>query len=140
MATSLVCWNCGNSLDDIPRPISRHANCSACFEVLHCCRMCRHYTPDKRPYCDHERAEPPVEKENANFCDYFKPANRYSEQESSRGHRAKSHLDSLFGDGGNDVEGSNSAEGSNNAEGSNDLIDRSDEHDPLNKLNDLFDD
>ena len=142
MAKSLVCWNCGGSLDDIPRPISRHANCSACFEVLHCCRMCRHYEPDKRPYCDHERAEPPVEKETANFCDYFKPVNRYSKREASRGNRAKSDLEALFGDdleGSQQAEGSSPADGSQQAEGSN-LTNPSNERDSLSKLNDLFDD
>lgn len=128
MTASLGCWNCGASLDDIPRPISRHANCSACFEVLHCCRMCRHYTPEKRPYCDHERAEPPVEKESANFCDYFKPANRFSEKELDRSDQAKSDLDALFGGGDPaesvDVESLESLE----------------EDETLNKLKNLFDD
>lgn len=128
MTASLVCWNCGASLDDIPRPISRHANCSACFEVLHCCRMCRHYMPEKRPYCDHERAEPPVEKESANFCDYFKPTNRFSEKDTARSDQAKSELDALFGGDAIDVTETD------------DVFDAPDEDDPLNKLNDLFDD
>lgn len=127
MADRLVCWNCGTSLDDIPRPISRHANCPKCFEVLHCCRMCRHYEPDKRPYCDHDRAEPPVEKENANFCDYFKPVNRFDSAGVSRSDSAKSDLDALFGDG--------------DAGLPDDDIDKPiDNDDPMNKLNDLFDD
>ncbi|MBO6657098.1 MAG: hypothetical protein JJ934_09395 [Pseudomonadales bacterium] len=128
MTAPLVCWNCGASLDDIPRPISRHANCSKCFEVLHCCRMCRHYMPDKRPYCDHDRAEPPVEKESANFCDYFKPTNRYSESDASKGDRAKSDLDALFG--GETVDELDV----------DDVIDLPDQDDARNKWNDLFDD
>ncbi|MBO6701994.1 MAG: hypothetical protein JJ921_06615 [Pseudomonadales bacterium] len=128
MTAPLVCWNCGASLDDIPRPISRHANCSKCFEVLHCCRMCRHYMPDKRPYCDHDRAEPPVEKESANFCDYFKPTNRYSESDASKGDRAKSDLDALFrGETVDELD-------------VDDVIDLPDQDDALNKWNDLFDD
>ena len=125
----LVCWNCGGSLADIPRPISRHANCSTCFEVLHCCRMCRHYEPDKRPYCSHDRAEPPVVKENANFCDYFRPANRYVATDAERSDKAKSDLDSLFGyDSVADTESEVAPEA------------EADPDDPLNKLNDLFGD
>ncbi len=127
MTESLVCWNCGKSLSDIPLPVSRHANCSACFEVLHCCRMCRHYAPDKRPYCSHERADPPIEKETANFCDYFKPANRFSGKVAERSGRAKSELDSLFGDTGDVLD---------TASNEVDV----DVPEPLNKLDDLFDD
>lgn len=133
MAEDLVCWNCGASLANIPRPISRHANCEACFEVLHCCRMCRYYAPDKRPDCDHERADPPVIKESANFCDYFKPANRYSEKDAEKSDKAKSELDALFD--GESVE----SNGGSTTEGEIDFPEP-DVDDPLNKLNDLFDD
>ena len=128
MADNLVCWNCGGSLADIPRPISRHANCSHCFEVLHCCRMCRHYLPEKRPYCDHDRAEPPVEKSSANFCDYFKPANRFSAVTASRSDKARSDLNSLFGDDDSEPIETGDEEPIVNPEA------------PLNRLNQLFDD
>ena len=69
--SSLTCWNCGENLDDLPRPITRHNNCPKCYEALHCCMLCKHYrTNDSRP-CDDDRAEPPVNKENANFCEFF---------------------------------------------------------------------
>ena len=125
MAGSLVCWNCGEPLEGIPLPISRHANCESCFEVLHCCRMCRHYRPDARPDCDHDRADPPVEKESANFCEYFKPANRFSAEGAGRASAAKSDLDALFGN--ESVEADAPGRGA-------------DPDDPVNKLKDLFDD
>lgn len=88
--------------------------------------MCRHFEPEKRPYCDHDRAEPPVEKESANFCDYFKPVNRFFAEDASRSDKARSELGELFGD----------------EAGSDQLDDlgEADAGDPLNKLNDLFDD
>ena len=89
---SLHCWNCGASLEGVPLPISRHANCEQCFEVLHCCRMCRHYREDGHTSCDHDRADPPVIKESANFCDYFKPANRFDKAGAVRATSAKSDL------------------------------------------------
>ena len=94
---NLVCWNCGESLDDLPMPISRHATCDNCHEPLHACRMCRHYLT-QRPYCDHDLADPPQVKENANFCDYFKPTNRFDGSRANRVDSAKSALDDLFGD------------------------------------------
>ena len=69
--STVVCWNCGRDLADIPRPISRHSNCPECFTDLHCCRLCKHFLPERVGVCAEDRADPPVEKENANFCDFF---------------------------------------------------------------------
>ena len=96
MAT-LECWSCGASLDELPRPITRHMNCPECFEDLHCCRMCRNYAPDASITCTDERADPPVNKENANFCDYFRPTNAYRTGSRERQADAKARLDALFG-------------------------------------------
>ena len=102
MANEFACWNCGKSVADVPLPISRHANCSHCFEVLHCCRMCRHYEPDAHITCDHDRAEPPVVKESANFCEYFRPANKFDAGSRARSQEAKSDLAALFGESDDD--------------------------------------
>lgn len=96
--TDLRCWDCGESLAGLPRPITRHMNCPACFEDLHCCRMCRHFTDNATAPCADERAEPPVNKEGANFCDFFRPApHSYRVGRRERKFQAKSHLDALFG-------------------------------------------
>lgn len=95
----LVCWNCGESLDKVPRPITRHMYCPDCHEVLHCCRMCKWYAPGRPSDCDHDRADPPVEKESANFCEYFVPRPRaYKPADGERQDVAKSKLSSLFDD------------------------------------------
>lgn len=126
---TLCCWNCGKSVDDVPLPISRHANCRHCFEVLHCCRMCRYYDTNRPGQCDHERAEPPVVKESANFCDYFKPTNRFERKSADAAAGARANLDALFGD-----------------EGTDDVPENNEPHDPdpedsaRSKLDDLFDD
>ncbi|MDE0178191.1 MAG: hypothetical protein OXP36_06300 [Gammaproteobacteria bacterium] len=96
MAT-LECWSCGASLDELPRPITRHMSCPECFEDLHCCRMCRNYAPDASITCTDERTDPPVNKENANFCDYFRPTNAYRAGSRERQAGAKAKLDALFG-------------------------------------------
>ena len=96
MAT-LECWNCGASLDELPRPITRHMNCPECFEDLHCCRMCRKYEPVASITCTDERADPPINKENANFCDYFRPTNAYRAGSRERQAGAKAKLAALFG-------------------------------------------
>ena len=94
---ALLCWNCGNDLSDVPRPISRHEHCKACGEALHCCRLCRNYRTDVTGDCDDERADPPVHKENANFCDYYKPrTDAFSSDRTDRSSAAKTELDALF--------------------------------------------
>ena len=95
---ALTCWNCNASLAALPRPITRHMNCPACYEDLHCCRMCRHYRNNVDNACTDERAEPPTHKEGANFCDFFRPAiSSYRSGTSERRTQAKSRLDALFG-------------------------------------------
>lgn len=95
---ALTCWNCDASLAGLPRPITRHMNCPACYEDLHCCRMCRHYRDNATAACADERAEPPTHKEGANFCDFFRPAaGSYRSGTSERQTHAKSRLDALFG-------------------------------------------
>ena len=97
MAKPLECWNCGAPLDDIPRPISRHATCAACFEELHCCRACRHFRPDITGECDEDRADPPVKKEVANFCDWYAPkTGAYQHSTGDRHEDAKDKLHALF--------------------------------------------
>ena len=95
---TIVCWNCGASLDDIPRPISRHATCSHCFNELHCCRLCRHYDPKRTMQCFEDRADPPLQKENANFCDFFIPTTgAFETKTATKSDVAKNELDALFG-------------------------------------------
>ena len=96
--SAVVCWNCGRDLADIPRPISRHNNCPACFSDLHCCRMCKHFLPERVGVCAEDRADPPVEKENANFCSFFVPiGNAFDPNAKSKGDAAKDALADLFG-------------------------------------------
>ena len=95
----LNCWNCGKTLADVPLPISRHAHCTSCFEVLRCCRMCQHYRDLDHTKCAEDRADPPVIKENANFCEFFRPdRNAFNPNVTQANGAAKSRLDALFGD------------------------------------------
>ena len=97
--SDLPCWNCGQSLAEVPRPISRHEQCPQCFEALHCCRLCRHYRTDISGQCDEERADPPVIKENANFCDWFRPdAGAFSGTRAEKSSAAADKLSALFGE------------------------------------------
>lgn len=98
--STLVCWNCAENLNDIPHPISRHASCPKCFNELHCCRLCRHYDPQKTATCFEDRAEPPLQKENANFCDFYSPRfGAFEPSTADKSDDARADLEALFGGG-----------------------------------------
>lgn len=93
----LVCWKCGAPLKDVPMPLSRLSECLVCHSELHVCRMCKFYDPSKAESCTEERADPPKDKQRANFCEYFEPrANAFQPGDTSATDRAKSELEKLF--------------------------------------------
>lgn len=52
--------------------ISRKEDCPTCGSDLHSCKMCEHYDRSAYNECRESTADRIVEKEKANFCDYFK--------------------------------------------------------------------
>jgi hypothetical protein len=59
--------------------------------------MCLHYDPGRPAQCDHDRAEPVVEKKVSNFCNFFAQRHdAYDMGEGSVREAAKSRLDGLF--------------------------------------------
>ena len=94
----LVCWRCGASLKDLPQPITRLIQCTACSADLHVCKLCRYYNPRLHQKCDHDMAEPAREIDIANFCDYFTPRpDAYQPLEASKTDAARAQLEALFG-------------------------------------------
>ena len=95
----LICWNCGESLTEVPLPISRHENCPRCFTELHCCRLCRFYDPQIPDQCEEDRADPPVNKEVGNFCEWFQPTRgAFQSTRTQKKDGSLGKLDSLFAD------------------------------------------
>ncbi len=100
MSSSLVCWKCGASLEDVLLPFSRREECPACHTDLHVCRMCEFFDTSFAKSCREPVADEVREKERANFCGYFKPIpDAYRPGDSSEADEAKAKLAALFGDG-----------------------------------------
>lgn len=100
MADALVCWRCGNSIAELPLPLSRYAECPACGGELHVCRMCTFFDPAVSKACREPVAEEVKEKERANFCGYFQPRpGAYTPRDEAPAREARSALDALFGEG-----------------------------------------
>jgi hypothetical protein len=101
---NLVCWSCGESLAEEPLPLSRTAECRHCRAELHVCRMCRHYDPRVPGRCREERADPPQDRDRANFCDWFEAsAGAWKPQEPRRDPEAEAELAALFGEAPGDT-------------------------------------
>ncbi len=95
---ALSCWKCGASLQEVPRPLARLSRCPECFSDLRCCRMCRKFAPQYTAKCSDDRADPPENKQGANFCDWYVPDPKaYSGHEKSAEDQAKENLAALFG-------------------------------------------
>jgi hypothetical protein len=91
------CWNCGQALEGLLLPVSRHEYCDHCAEAVHCCRMCGHFDANRTEQCREDRAEPPTDKTCANFCDFFQIRSGGAASGSDRQTQARAGLDALFG-------------------------------------------
>ncbi len=68
------CWNCGRALTGLD--YGRESYCFGCSKPTRVCRNCRLYAPGRPNDCLEPLAEPEKDKERANFCEHFDPAER----------------------------------------------------------------
>lgn len=66
-----VCYHCGEMLPE--GKIGRTEECRRCGRPLHVCRNCLFYDRTVSGRCREEAAEIVADKEQANFCEYFRP-------------------------------------------------------------------
>lgn len=70
------CYSCQKPLDLAPEAkIGKSEECPYCFASLRCCKMCGFFDPKSYNECREPSAERIVEKEKANFCDFFSLSN-----------------------------------------------------------------
>lgn len=70
---SVKCFRCNQALAFSPMDmIGRHEECPSCYQGLHCCRMCHFYDASSYNECKEPMANRVLDKEKANFCDFFK--------------------------------------------------------------------
>lgn len=101
----LVCWNCGETLEDVPRRIPRFAQCSHCRAELHVCLMCRHYAPRYTSQCAHDRAERVLDKKRSNFCTFHRARpNAHLPPDTSVEDSSREELGALFGESAPETE------------------------------------
>lgn len=95
----LKCWRCGASLQHLSLPLARRDECPDCLAELHVCKQCVHFDPAVTRACREDDAEEVKNKDQANFCDYFKPsADAYVPGFKAASAIAEAQLDKLFGE------------------------------------------
>lgn len=90
------CVFCGN-LVHIEGKVIRQDTCPHCNRDLRCCKQCNFYDPSAYNECREVSAERILEKERANFCDYYLPRGSQEAGGSlNRTKEAKEALEALF--------------------------------------------
>jgi len=90
------CVFCGREIV-VDERVGFREECSGCGRAAHVCRNCEFYDPAYNNACREPMAERVVDKERANFCEYFTPASAGKAQGAPRPARdAKSRLEDLF--------------------------------------------
>ena len=87
------CSFCGEKIEIIDK-VSRTDVCPSCGRDLHTCIQCKFYDEGSYNQCREPQAERVIDKEKANFCEYFKWADRKPAKDTKK--ESFSKLDALF--------------------------------------------
>lgn len=88
------CYKCSNELR-LDLDYGRQDSCPKCNFSTHVCMNCEHFDKSKYNECTEPVADRVVDKEKANFCDYFKPGNVISGGISAA-EKARAAAEALF--------------------------------------------
>jgi hypothetical protein len=96
--STFVCQHCGAPVR-LDEPIPREATCDACGRDLRACVQCRHHDTSYNNACRETMADPVVEKDRRNFCEYFSFSREPYQPRagSERASEARAKLSALFG-------------------------------------------
>lgn len=96
---TIQCWKCGTTLRNLLLPFSRYEECSTCNADLHACISCKNFSSTLADGCSEDRAEFVLDKEKANFCDFFKVNPKaHGLKDDAAAKAAKASLAELFGE------------------------------------------
>ena len=65
-----ICHHCGKDLG-ISGPVGRSESCPFCRSDLKVCLNCRFFDPGASNQCREPQVDPVLEKDKANFCEFF---------------------------------------------------------------------
>ena len=71
----IFCYSCKKLLEhQTGEKVFRNEECPFCQASLRCCKMCKHFDMTAYNECQEPVAERLLEKERANFCEFFSMA------------------------------------------------------------------
>lgn len=91
----VICHACKKE-NPVPERVGRRDTCSHCDADLHVCLNCEFYDPSAYNECREPQADRVLEKDKANFCDYFSPSATARGTGEDPAAAAKAKLDDLF--------------------------------------------
>jgi hypothetical protein len=89
------CFHCGREIE-VRERVGFRDTCPGCDRPIHACLNCEFYDPTCHNECRETMAERVVDKDRANFCEYFAPAKRARSARASAAKTGQSQLDALF--------------------------------------------
>jgi hypothetical protein len=89
------CHACGGEVAP-PDPVGRKDACPHCRAELRCCLNCRVHEPAAYNECRESQADRVLEKDRANFCEYFHFREGRAGGASTPASSTRDTLDSLF--------------------------------------------
>jgi hypothetical protein len=88
---------CARCNAELPKPpYFRNDTCPKCLADLHSCLQCGFYSPGRHNDCAEPQADRVVDKERANFCDYFRAGEVGCAAAAAQRDATLSALDKLF--------------------------------------------
>lgn len=94
----MICWKCKKNIDI--SEVHRFTECPECSASLHVCKGCIFYSPGSHFDCKEYINDVISDKEQSNFCEYFKINNKKSEnssEQSNKSQQARDAFNALFG-------------------------------------------
>jgi hypothetical protein len=92
----MLCPSCRKEIP-VADKIGFRDECPLCGVDLHACRACSFYDPGSYNDCRETQADRVVDKDKANFCEYFQPGAGAGAAGLSPAEEAKRKLAELFG-------------------------------------------
>lgn len=91
------CFSCDAAVElAAAERVRFHEVCEGCGSDLHVCRNCVHHDPSAYNECRESSAERVGDRERANRCEYFHPADRRGGQAGGVRSEALADLEALF--------------------------------------------
>jgi hypothetical protein len=91
----MKCYNCGRQIE-LRQRIGFRELCPGCDRSVHVCLNCDFYDPTFNNQCREPQTERVVDKDRANFCEYFAPRKATESGRFSPPNHVRAKLEALF--------------------------------------------